>query len=140
MKRHMIYLILVIGFGVSGCSGAASEISVSLREDSTTYEYESLEPFPFDVKIDKPSLELEKVDETRVFIFTELTEWSYTVQAEYGKISEKKVDSFVYTKPKDKDQKEDIITLDLIDGENNVHYKLVIPLSYIFDPEHIINQ
>lgn len=145
-----IFLISMICLALSGHSNSASSTSfmdtnkydVCANETNTNNQNvsneKSTESSPFNVFIDKPSLELKKTKETRVFIDTKLTEWSYTVQAEHGTISEKSSNSFVYTRPKDENQKNDVITIKLVDGENKVQHEYMIPLNYIFNPESIV--
>lgn len=120
-----------------------NKYNISTEETTSNYQKvltEKPTEFPFDVYIDKPSLELKKTKETRVFIDTELTDWNYSVQAKHGTISEKNSNSFVYTRPKDENHKNDVVTIELVDGENKIQYKYVIPLNYIFNPENIVNR
>lgn len=54
---------------------------------------------PFEVQIDKSTLENRKEKEATVIIFTEISDWSYTAYAKNGKVSNLSDSSFTYTVP-----------------------------------------
>ena len=91
---------------------------------------EARERTPFEVLIDKPSLESGKEKETTVIIVTDIKDWDYTVSSENGKISNKEENSFVYAVPKDESEREDTITIQLSDNENGTSYEYTIPLIF----------
>ena len=80
--------------------------------------------------MDKPSLENGKEKETTVTIVTDIEDWDYTVSSENGKISSIEANSFVYTVPKDENEREDTITIQLSDNDNGTSYEYTIPLIF----------
>ena len=92
---------------------------------------------PFDVYIDKGALRRGKVKKAIAIIDTELTNWEYSVQAEFGTISNIGQDSFEYTRPKNEKQYEDTITVQFADKENKRIYQSVISLVFPISPEAV---
>ena len=86
---------------------------------------------PFEVQIDKSTLENRKEKEATVIIFTEISDWSYTAYAKNGKVSNLSDSSFTYTVPQDEKIKEDTITVLLSDNENDKKYEWSIPLIFL---------
>lgn len=86
---------------------------------------------PFEVQIDKSTLENRKEKEATVIIFTEISDWSYTAYAKNGKVSNLSDSSFTYTVPQDEKIKEDTITVLLSDNENDKKYEWSIPLVFL---------
>ena len=86
---------------------------------------------PFEVQIDKSTLENRKEKEATVIIFTEISDWSYTAYAKNGKVSNLSDSSFTYIVPQDEKIKEDTITVLLSDNENDKKYEWSIPLIFL---------
>lgn len=118
-----------------GTDVAVSDVEVSdgamQYDNNVTIQYSENEPeeVPFQVLIDKLALENGSKDSDIVTIITDLTEWDYTVNTDYGKITDKKQASFVYNRPEGKD--DDTIIVSLTNKENAKEYKTVIPLLFI---------
>ena len=68
-------------------------------------------------------------DSDIVAIITEMTDWKYTVETDYGKITNKGQTSFEYIKPKG--QNEDNIIISVTNKENAKEYRTVISLFFI---------
>ena len=92
---------------------------------------------PFNVQIDKTSLEIRKEKEVTVIISTDLTEWSYSASAENGTVSNTQKNSFTYTIPKDETTRTDTILIQLSDYENGILYKYNIPLLFALTSETV---
>ena len=106
-------------------------------EVSKDLNSESLGSSPFEILIDKTALQIGKQKETKVIIDTDLTDWSYTVSSEKGKISEKNKNSFSYKVPKD--ERNDTIKIQLSDYENGRSYEYTIPLIFAGSNEHSLD-
>ena len=111
---------------------AVSDVTIQYEDNDTEQSSEDeSEEVPFQVLIDKYSLEDGFKESDTVMIVTELTEWNYTVETDYGSITDKSRTSFVYKKPKG--QYEDNIIISFVNKENAKVYKTVIPL-YFMEP------
>ena len=142
MKMKFTVIVLLI-LGLCACGGKEVEketdtIETDLTEPDVTIRYEDDDTeryseneseVPFQVLIDKYSLEDGLKDSDTVIIVTELTEWYYTVETDYGSITDKSQTSFVYKKPKD--QNEDNIIISFVNKENAKEYRTVIPLFFM---------
>lgn len=101
---------------------------------------------PFHIKVtDRASLENRRINHTRVFIKTELADWSYSVRAEYGTVSEITSNSFLYTSPQDQKQLRDLLTITLkqpanTDGEGTPERILFLPLHFRMTHEAILEE
>lgn len=121
------YIFLMMCLLLTANSHDARPVStVPAAEETTVAEDSST---PFQVLMDKSALQSGRETAVRVFISTDLEKWSYTAQAQYGKITEIGPDSFLYTRP-GADKREDMITVSLTDEENGKMHRMVIPLSY----------
>lgn len=137
MKKLYLYsCALLLSLSLCSCRNisATSHIETSSNEADTSETAEisegPLDRTPFEVLIDKPSLESGKEKETTVIIVTDIEDWDYTVSSENGKISNKEANSFVYAVPKDESEREDTITIQLSDNENGTSYEYTIPLIF----------
>ena len=107
------------------------------RKEERQTEYletmeDSSETLPFQVEIDKTSLQIRKEKEATATILTKLDKWGFTAQAKYGKISNIRKDSFDYIAPKDEEKLEDVIVIFLSDYNSGIRYECSIPI--IFSP------
>ncbi|MFR6229130.1 MAG: hypothetical protein ACLUNJ_23185 [Enterocloster sp.] len=142
MKKVIMLIVTLILMTLSiGCSSAVTKTddsaTINLDETDTTAtssENAETDP-PFNVLIDKTILETRQSKQATVLIDTELTDWSYTVQAEHGSITNVGENSFDYSIPKDIEQIEDTITIQFSDEENKRTYKCQIPLHFPVSPE-----
>ena len=100
------------------------------RQEEQALAEESEDGVPFEVLIDTIALESRQEEQTQVFIYTELTDWSYSVQAENGRISNIGKNSFDYSVPKDKEQIEDTITIQFVNRENGKQYNCFFSLIF----------
>lgn len=107
------------------------------NEEEQALVEESEDGLPFEVLIDTAALEIRKEEQTQVFIYTELTDWSYSVQAENGRISHIGKNSFDYSVPKDKEQREDTITIQFVNKENGKQYNCFFSLIFDTIPTYI---
>lgn len=157
MERTII-VIFFISFALCGCN--ANDIRYSSEEtitenfstiiqEETNSEYDisteeaaseenSLYSIPFFVAIDKAALETGLVNQTTVIIDTELTDWEYSVKADYGDILNLNKNSFDYIRPKDKKKYEDTVTIYFADKENKRTYKTIIPLNFSTSSDSIL--
>ena len=112
-KTVLVFMILVTM--LTGCNNAKTSSNETINEtnisETAEISEEARERTPFEVLIDKPSLESGKEKETTVIIVTDIKDWDYTVSSENGKISNKEENSFVYAVPKDESEREDTITI-----------------------------
>lgn len=140
-KKLFVFSIVIIGLFLSGCSlQEATEFENNKDIESTienTKELEIIEAaedsstsMPFEVQIDKTSLQIRKEKEVTVIITSNVNDWDFSVSAENGKISNIAENSFTYTAPKDEDDREDTIAIQLTDYENGTLYKYRIPLIF----------
>ena len=131
-KTVLVFMILVTM--LTGCNKVETSSNETINEtnmsETTEISEEALDRTPFEVLIDKPSLESGKEKETTVSIVTDIEDWDYTVSSENGKISNKEENSFVYAVPKDESEREDTITIQLSDNENGTSYEYTIPLIF----------
>jgi hypothetical protein len=131
-KTVLVFMILVTM--LTGCNNAKTSSNETINEtnisETAEISEEARERTPFEVLIDKPSLESGKEKETTVIIVTDIKDWDYTVSSENGKISNKEENSFVYAVPKDESEREDTITIQLSDNENGTSYEYTIPLIF----------
>lgn len=141
MKKVIMLIVTLILMTLSiGCSSAVTKTDDSAtiildETDTTATNSENAETGPpFNVLIDKTILETRQSKQTTVLIDTELTNWSYTAQAEYGSITNVGEKSFDYSIPKDIEQIEDTITIQFSDKENKRTYKCQIPLHFPVSP------
>lgn len=151
MERTII-VIFFISFALCGCS--ANDIKYSSEEtitenfstviqEETNSEYdisteEAASEVPFLVVIDKEALETGLADQTTVIIDTELTDWEYSVKADYGDILNLNKSCFDYIRPKDNKKYEDTITVFFADKENKRTYKTIIPLNFPASSDNIL--
>ena len=146
MKKTLkLVAVMLLMLGLCACGGIDKEmetetetIGTDLVEPDVTTQYEDDDTerysengseVPFQVLIDKYSLEDGFKDSDTVTIVTELTEWNYTVETDYGSITDKSQISFVYNKPKG--QYEDNIIISFVNKENAKEYRTVIPLLFM---------
>ena len=120
-----------------GTDIAVSDVTIPY-EDSVTirHDEDESEEVPFQVLIDKLALENGTKDSDIVAIITEMTDWKYTVDTDYGTITDKKQASFVYSRPKG--ECDDNIIISIINKENAKEYKTVIPLLFM-EPTNEVN-
>ena len=149
-KRQLPILALIILCFLSGCNRETpkeesqqnyedeSNIPQTNEEGFVNINSDLLDSIPFDIQIDKTALQIRKEKETRVIIKTNLTDWSYTVSSEKGKISEINKNSFIYKSPKD--EMYDTIKVLLSDYENGISYEYTIPLIFSENNEHLLDE
>ena len=125
MKKTLEFAVITL-FMMSLCACGNKEV-----ETETELVGTDAAEIPFQVWVDKSALENGTKDSDIVAIITEMTDWKYTVDTDYGTISDKKRSSFVYNRPKGKC--DDNIIISIVNKENAKEYKTVIPL-YIMEP------
>lgn len=141
MPKNFVSSVMIIGLFLSGCSlQEATELENNKVIESKIENTEKLEiieaaddasiSMPFEVQIDKTSLQIRKEKEVTVIITSNVEDWDFRVSAENGKISNIGKNSFTYTVPKDEDEREDTIAIQLTDYENGTLYKCRIPLIF----------
>lgn len=128
--KKIVLVFMLLAITLTGCNNAETSSNETNTSETAEISKEALERTPFEVLIDKPSLESGKENETTVIIVTDIEDWDYTVSSENGKISNKEANSFVYAVPKDKSEREDTITIQLSDNENGTSYEYTIPLIF----------
>lgn len=141
MRKGCLYFgTLLFSLMLCSCSNTPTTNNAETSDNETTNETDTLktievsedmpDTIPFEVVIDKASLESGKEEETTVLIETNIEDWEYMVSSENGKISNIESASFVYAIPKDEDEREDTIKIRLSDYENGVSYEYNIPLFF----------
>lgn len=100
---------------------------------------DSSETLPFQVEIDKTSLQIRKEKEATATILTKLDEWGFTAQTKYGKISNIGKDSFDYIAPKDEEKLEDVIVIFLTDYNSGTRYECSIPIIFLPTRDTVIS-
>ena len=86
-KTVLVFMILVTM--LTGCNNAKTSSNETINEtnisETAEISEEARERTPFEVLIDKPSLESGKEKETTVIIVTDIKDWDYTVSSEIGR-------------------------------------------------------
>jgi len=147
-KKFYLFYGIIISLFLSGCAlekATSNNPPHTLEADTVSMdEFENIEVLsdlsastPFNVQIDKTSLEIRKEKEVTVIISTDLTEWSYSASAENGTVSNTQKNSFTYTIPKDETTRTDTILIQLSDYENGILYKYNIPLLFALTSETV---
>lgn len=139
-QRIFLFCGVIGGLLLSSCSSPKTTEYVNHTEAESKMEHtEEIEitetedasvSMPFEVQIDKTALQIRKEKETTVIITSSVADWAFEVSAENGKISDMGKNSFTYTVPKDEDEREDTITIRLMDYENGALYRYKIPLIF----------
>ncbi len=132
--KKIVLVFMILAIMLTGCNNAETSSNETINETNTSetaeISEEALDRIPFEVLMDKPSLENGQEKETTVIIVTDIEDWDYTVLSENGKISSIEANSFVYTVPKDENEREDTITIQLSDNDNGTSYEYTIPLIF----------
>ena len=132
--KKIVLVFMIFAIMLTGCSNAETSSNETINETNTSETAEvsegALDRIPFEVLMDKSSLENGKEKETTVTIVTDIEDWDYTVLSENGKISSIEANSFVYTVPRDENEREDTITIQLSDNDNGTSYEYTIPLIF----------
>ena len=132
--KKIVLVFMILAIMLTGCSNAETSSNETINEMNTSETADisggALDRIPFEVLMDKSSLENGKEKETTVTIVTDIEDWDYTVLSENGKISSIEANSFVYTVPKDENEREDTITIQLSDNDNGTSYEYTIPLIF----------
>ena len=132
--KKIVLVFMILAITLTGCSNAETSSNETINETNTSETAEvsegALDRIPFEVLMDKSSLENGKEKETTVTIVTDIEDWDYTVSSENGKISSIEANSFVYTVPRDENEREDTITIQLSDNDNGTSYEYTIPLIF----------
>ena len=132
--KKIVLVFMILAITLTGCSNTETSSNETINETNTSETAEvsegALDRIPFEVLMDKSSLENGKEKETTVTIVTDIEDWDYTVLSENGKISSIEANSFVYTVPRDENEREDTITIQLSDNDNGTSYEYTIPLIF----------
>lgn len=132
--KKIVLVFMILAIMLTGCNNAETSFNETINETNTSETVDisegALDRIPFEVLMDKPSIENGKEKETTVTIVTDIEDWDYTVSSENGKISSIEANSFVYTVPKDENEREDTITIQLSDNDNGTSYEYTIPLIF----------
>lgn len=132
--KKIVLVFMIFAIMLTGCNNAETSSNETINEMNTSETADisggALDRIPFEVLMDKSSLENGKEKETTVTIVTDIEDWDYTVSSENGKISSIEANSFVYTVPKDENEREDTITIQLSDNDNGTSYEYTIPLIF----------
>ena len=132
--KKIVLVFMILAIMLTGCSNEETSSNETINETNTSETAEvsegALDRIPFEVLMDKSSLENGKEKETTVTIVTDIEDWDYTVSSENGKISSIEANSFVYTVPRDENEREDTITIQLSDNDNGTSYEYTIPLIF----------
>ena len=132
--KKIVLVFMILAIMLTGCSNAETSSNETINEMNTSETADisggALDRIPSEVLMDTSSLEHGKDKETTVTIVTDIEDWDYTVSSENGKISSIEANSFVYTVPKDENEREDTITIQLSDNDNGTSYEYTIPLIF----------
>ena len=132
--KKIVLVFMILAIMLTGCNNAETSSNETINETNTSetaeISEEALDRIPFEILMDKSSLENGKEKETTVTIVTDIEDWDYTVSSENGKISSIEANSFVYTVSKDENEREDTITIQLSDNDNGTSYEYTIPLIF----------
>ena len=132
--KKIVLVFMILAIMLTGCNNAETSSNETINETNTSetveISEEALDRIPFEILMHKSSLENGKEKETTVTIVTDIEDWDYTVSSENGKISSIEANSFVYTVPRDENEREDTITIQLSDNDNGTSYEYTIPLIF----------
>ena len=113
-----------------GTDIAVSDITMQYDNDVTIrYSEEEPEEVPFYVLLNKTAFQSESKNSDIITITTDLTDWDYTVIADYGEITNKEQSSFVYNKPEE--QNGDNIFISFVDKTTDKEYSTLLPLTFV---------
>ena len=100
-------------------------------DNNVTMQYSKDEPeeIPFYVLLNKTAFQSESKNSDIITITTDLTDWDYTVIADYGEITNKEQSSFVYNKPEE--QNGDNIFISFVDKTTDKEYSTLLPLTFV---------
>lgn len=124
-----IFIILMICYmGIFHISSVSQVHSNETSNESVISEFESL---PFQVVVDKTSLETGQSEKVTCYVVSAVDDFSYSVFVENGKISNKHSSSFDYSKPGEGFT--DTINIECTDKTTGREYSFSITL---FFPDH----
>lgn len=113
-----------------GTDIAVSDVTMQYDNDATIrYSEEEPEEVPFYVLLNKTAFQSESKNSDIITITTDLTDWDYTVIADYGEITNKEPSSFVYNKPEE--QNGDNIFISFVDKTTDKEYSTLLPLTFV---------
>ena len=135
-KTVLVFMILVTM--LTGCNKVETSSNETINEtnmsETTEISEEALDRTPFEVLIDKPSLESGKEKETTVSIVTDIEDWDYTVSSENGKISNKEENSlsmqFLKMKVKGRIQLQYNYQIMKMEDHTNIRYLLFLLIVF----------
>ncbi len=127
-KRCLILFLISAFISLSGCSKSVTDTESSSSENSVAIQKE-VSDYPFEVILDKNALESLKDEKATIKIVSELEEWTFYVETENGKISNKTTNSFDYEHIKE-DTVEDTIIIYFTDNKTAKKYEYTIPLIF----------
>ena len=96
--EKIFIIIMICCMGIFHISDAQSECFNGFQEENSIDEFESL---PFQVMVDKTSLETGRSEKVTCYVVSAVDDFSYSVCAEKGKIRNKNSLSFDYFKPEE---------------------------------------
>ena len=121
-----IFIILMICYmGIFHISSVSQVHSNETSNESVISEFESL---PFQVVVDKTSLETGQSEKVTCYVVSAVDDFSYIVFAENGKIRNKHLSSFDYSKPGE--ELTDTLNVECVDKTTGQEYYFSITLFF----------
>ena len=122
-----IFIILMSCYmGIFHISSVSQVHSNETSNKSVISEFESL---PFQVVVDKTSLETGQSEKVTCYVVSAVDDFSYSVFAENGKISNKYSSSFDYSRPRE--EFTDTINIECTDRTTGREYSFSITLFFL---------
>ena len=129
-----IFIILMICYmGIFHIPSVSQENSIETSNESVISEFESL---PFQVVVDKTSLETGQSEKVTCYVVSAVDDFSYSVFTENGKISNKHSSFFDYSRPEE--ELTDTINIECTDRTTGREYSFSITL--FFSDHTLVNE
>ena len=137
MKKTLKFaLVMLFMMSLCACGNKAVETEtesmgtdIAVSDVTIRYSEEKPEEVPFYVLLNKTAFQSESKNSDIITITTDLTDWDYTVIADYGEITNKEQSSFVYNKPEE--QNGDNIFISFVDKTTDKEYSTLLPLTFV---------
>lgn len=124
--EKIFIIIMICCMGIFHISDAQSECFNGFQEENSIDEFESL---PFQVMVDKTYLETGRSEKVTCYVVSAVDDFSYSVFAENGKISNKYSSSFDYSRPRE--EFTDTINIECTDRTTGREYSFSITLFFL---------
>ncbi|MDO4340337.1 MAG: hypothetical protein Q4C91_19980 [Eubacteriales bacterium] len=123
--RKIFIILMICYMGIFHIPSVPQVHSNEKLNENAISEFESL---PFQVVMDKTSLETGKSEKVTCYVVSAVDDFSYSVFAENGKISNKHLSSFDYSRPRE--ELTDTINIECTDRTTGREYSISITLFF----------